>query len=108
MDASLPMAVEGCGLNAADLGAQADRYRRLGARARRVERAGLELRVVFGGTVEAGLVEETIQVERGCCSFFSLEYDRAARRLTIAVTGDDHASALDAVEAAIRRGAARG
>jgi hypothetical protein len=45
-------------------------------------------------------------VERQCCSFFTLGYDQALRRLTISVADPARATALDAVHRAVSAGRA--
>jgi hypothetical protein len=97
----LPMAVAGCGLDDAALTEQLTRYRRLGAGAAVTRRSPLELAVDFAAAPDRGLLDTTIEVERGCCSFFALEYDKAARRLTVAVADPEHRTALDAIQAAL-------
>jgi hypothetical protein len=47
--------------------------------------------------VPESLVETLIEVERGCCPFYELTWDRATRSLSIAVSASDHEPALDAI-----------
>jgi hypothetical protein len=42
-----------------------------------------ELRVFFGPGVDAALVDEVVETERGCCSFLRVEYDADERLLRI-------------------------
>jgi hypothetical protein len=102
----LPMAVAGCGLDQAALTEQLTRYRRLGAGAAVTRRSPLELVVDFAAEPDRGLLDTTMQVERGCCSFFALDYDEAARRLTVAVADPERQGALDAIQAAVSTRAA--
>jgi hypothetical protein len=95
------MAVDGCGLDDPGLRDQLDRYRRLGQRAATVERTGLELVVVFELPVDDGLLEETLAVERGCCSFFSIGYIPDRQRLSIAVPDAARVPALEAIRSAL-------
>jgi hypothetical protein len=43
-------------------------------------------------------------VERGCCPFFELAWDRASRRLKIEVPDGDHAPAMEAIVSALGAG----
>ena len=95
------MALAGCGLDEAALAEQLTRYRRLGAGAVVTRRSPLELAVDFGAEPDRGLLDTTIKVERGCCSFFALQYDEAARRLTVAVADPERRAALDGIQAAL-------
>jgi hypothetical protein len=52
--------------------------------------------IAFSADVDTDLLQETIAIERGCCSFFLLEYDTSERRLLIAI---DDASREDALKA---------
>ena len=96
-DMSHELPIAQCGLDAAGLAAQRDRYRRLAGSVTGFER-GEGLVVQFAPDVEAALVDETLAVERRCCPFFRLEYDRSARRLAIGVDDDEQRPALDALQ----------
>jgi hypothetical protein len=96
------MAATGCTLSAADLAAQLDRYQRLGKTALRVEERELALVIFFATSVDRDLLQETILVERGCCSFFTLDYDESARRLSIAVDNSESAEVLRPLLSALR------
>jgi hypothetical protein len=93
--------VSGCGLDAGGLDAQLDRYRELGRYIARAERRPLSFVVYFAGDVPRVLLERTLEVERGCCSFFGIAYDAGSGRLEIAIPDEQHAHALDAVAAAL-------
>jgi hypothetical protein len=99
----LPMAIAGCGLDAAGLREQADRYRRLGAVASGTERVELKLTLQFAAAPEPALLEETIKVERGCCSFFEIAYDEPRRRLSLAVADPSRRAALDPIQRLLER-----
>jgi hypothetical protein len=98
----LPMAIADCGLDQAALQEQLGRYRRLGAQAEVARPSPLALSVDFVHEPDPELVHTTIAVERGCCSFFALDYVRERRRLTVSVADPERAPALDAIEAALR------
>ncbi len=96
-----PMAILDCTLPAADLEAQIDRYRRLGANATAIEHDHLRLLITFGPTLDDQLLKQTIAVERECCSFFTLDYNAAQRRLSVVVDDPGRAGALDAIRIAV-------
>jgi hypothetical protein len=97
----LPMALGSCSLDETALAEQLGRYRRLGAGAVVTRRSPHELAVDFATQPDHGLLQTTIEVERGCCSFFALDYDESARRLTVAVADPERRTALDAIQAAL-------
>ena len=96
------MAVVGCGLDQGALQEQLERYRRLGEGATVTRSSADELTVRFVAEPDPGLLRATLAVERGCCSFFALDYAPADRRLSIAVADPERRPALDAIEAALR------
>ncbi len=98
----LPMAPASCTLDDGGLGAQLDRYRRLGGTAVSIEDGDARLVITFGVDVDTDLLNETVAVERGCCSFFTLDYDARARRLSIAIDDPARADALAALLSALR------
>ena len=81
----LPMAIADCGLDPAALRAQVERYRVLGALAKVRRRSAFELTAQFPADPDPGLLRATIETERECCSFFTLDYAPRDRRLTVAV-----------------------
>lgn len=97
------MMIADCGLDEGALAAQVERYRRLGAQAAAVHRSPLELTVQFATEPEPELLRTTLEVERGCCAFFALDYAEADRRLTVSVPDPTRAGALDAIQAALTR-----
>ena len=86
-----------CSLDAADQAAQLERYRMLGRHAAEVEHEPGRVVVRFFDDPPAGLLERTLEVERGCCPFLDIEYEPAARRLVIAVEDPDRNRDLDAI-----------
>ena len=98
---ALPMAPDGCTLDAGGLGEQVDRYRRLGAAAIAVQDGDAGLVITFGVDVDVDLLHQTIAVERGCCSFFTLDYDPSLRRLSIGVDDPARADALATLASAL-------
>jgi hypothetical protein len=97
----LPMVIADCGLDAAALQQQAARYRELGTRAVVRRESALELTVRFAADPDRELLDVTLEIERECCAFFTLEYAAADRRLTVAVSDPARTGALDEIEAAL-------
>lgn len=100
------MAIADCALPPAQLQEQTDRYRRLAASAIAVEQHDLRLEITFSPALDEDLLHKTLQVERECCSFFTLDYDAPARRLCVGVSDAGRSGALDAVRAALSGGLA--
>jgi hypothetical protein len=98
----LPMAPEGCTLDDRRFDEQLDRYRRLDSTAISIEDGDAGLVIVFGAGVDLNLLDETVAVERGCCSFFTLDYDASTRRLSIGIDDPARADALAALASALR------
>ena len=96
------MAPAGCTLDDSGLGEQLDRYRRLGADGASASTTAVRrLEITFGADVDVDLLCETIAIERGCCSFFTLDYDASERRLSIGI--DDPARGDALASAAVAR-----
>ena len=92
----LPMAPS-CALDESGLRSQLDRYRQAGRHARVIERTPRSLVVDLDESVDAGLVAETVAVERECCPFFAFAWEPARRRLTVSVSQAEREPALDAI-----------
>ncbi len=90
-----------CALDAAGASAQLSRYRRAGAGAVVLERTPRRLSVRLIDSVPEELVHELVEIERECCSFFALDWDRNVRQLTIAVSRSEEEPALDAIACAL-------
>jgi hypothetical protein len=91
--------VVGCGLDDAALAVQLDRYRTLSAHVAAAHRSPSALRVEFAPAVDRELLEETVALERGCCSFFAIDLD--GNRLSISVADPAHEPALAALADAL-------
>jgi hypothetical protein len=96
----LPMAPSGCALDREQLAEQIARYRRLSANVLEIERHGLRARVRFDGGLQTELLDQAVIIERGCCRFFTLDYDGSTRVLTIA-TDPDHRDGLSTLLTAL-------
>ena len=97
----LPMAIADCGLDADAFQEQVARYRALGAGAVIERRSALELTAQFAADPDLELLRATIETERECCSFFTLDYAPGDRRLTVAVSDPARSGALDEIQAAL-------
>jgi hypothetical protein len=98
----LPVARASCALTDGALAKQLERYRRLGATAASVIQRDLGLVIRFEPGIDLALLGETIAIERGCCGFFTLDYDAANRQLSITVDDRDRLDALGALASAMR------
>jgi hypothetical protein len=91
----LPLAPANCGLDAAALRAQDERYAQLGKHLATASRGPQELVAQFDADVDRALLAETVKVERGCCSFLTIELED--RRLRIAADDPAQAAAIAAI-----------
>ena len=90
-----------CRLDLTGLRAQRERYRRLGRQVERTERLHRRLEVHFTAALDRALLDETLEIERGCCPFFALAYHPRRRELVITVDDPAHDPALDALRHAL-------
>jgi hypothetical protein len=90
-----------CSLDAAGLRTQSERYRALGEHVAASEREPQALTVRFDDGVDLDLLLETVEVERGCCTFFQLAPDVERRELVVAVADRERVPALDAIAGAL-------
>jgi arsenite methyltransferase len=97
-----PSSTPDCKLDSDQLGVQLGRYRGLARHVLSVERRPGEVVAHFGDDPPAGLVEQTLEVERRCCPFIHAAYHRAARRLTLTVKNIDQEPTLDVLYDALR------
>jgi len=96
-----PMNAAACTLDAGERAVQLERYRALARRAAEVEHEPGRVVVRFFDDPPAGLLERTLEVERGCCPFFDIEYEPVSRRLVIAVEDPNRDPDLDAIARAV-------
>jgi hypothetical protein len=80
-----------------ELREQLGRYRTAGGGAEVLVWDNRRRVIRVAASVPDSLVERLIEVERVCCPFFELSWDARGRYLTISVTDDNHAPALDAI-----------
>ena len=97
-----------CTLDPNALHQQLERYRTIGRTAAAVEHESGRVVVRFADEPPSALIERTLEVERGCCPFFEIDYDPAARRLAISVDQPDRRPGLDAIAHALTEARATG
>jgi hypothetical protein len=90
-----------CSLGADDLAAQLERYRAIGRLAAEVEHEPGRVVVRLADDPPSALIRRTLEVERGCCPFFEIDYDPVTRRLAISADHPDHRPGLDAITRAL-------
>ena len=90
-------------LDAGGRAVQLERYRALARHAAEVEHEPGRVVVRFFDNPPTGLLERTLEVERGCCPFFDIEYEPVGRRLVIAVEDPNRDPDLDALAHALTR-----
>ena len=90
-----------CSLDLDGLVAQRERYERIGENVVGVRRSPRSLSVELSQAVDVALVEEALRIERECCPFFELGFDSKTRVLTVVVSSDEHAPALEAIAFAL-------
>ena len=86
-----------CSLDAVGERRQRDRYAEIGDAVLAYGRTDTRLVAQLAAGVDAELVEETLAIERECCSFFQLAYDPGTRELSVGVDDAAKAPALDAI-----------
>jgi SAM-dependent methyltransferase len=86
-----------CTMDKAERAEQLERYRTLARHTAEVEHEPGRVVVRFSDDPPTGLLERAMEVERGCCPFFDIQYEPVSRRLVIAVEDPDRAPALDAL-----------
>ncbi len=96
----LPMALSGCELDDRQLAEQLSRYRQLSGSVLGVQRQSSTARILFTKDVDTLLLQETLAIERGCCGFFTLDYEPSERVLSIGTDGS-HADALSVLLSAL-------
>lgn len=93
----LPMVAPSCSLSDPELRDQLARYRVVGDGAEVLERSARRLAIALDESTPEQLVQRVLEVERECCPFFELSWDRPSRCLTISVSAVDREPALDAI-----------
>ena len=99
--AASPIRLTAAGWTRAACGSQSDRYRALGDHVAASQREPQALTVRFDDDVDLDLLLETVEVERGCCTFFELAPDVQRRELVVSVADRERVPALDAIATAM-------
>jgi ubiquinone/menaquinone biosynthesis C-methylase UbiE len=90
-----------CSLDAGDRALQLERYSALGRHAAEVDHEPGRVVVRFFDDPPTRQLELALEVERGCCPFFDVQYDPVGRRLEIVVEDPDRDRDLDAIAHAL-------
>jgi len=90
-----------CTLDPAELHEQLARYRAIGRLAATVEHEPGRVVVRFADDPPSDVIECTLEVERGCCPFFDIDYDHATQRLAISVDHPRRRPSLDSIAHAL-------
>jgi hypothetical protein len=98
--------VTACSLGEAELREQLAGYASAGLDSEVLVREGRRRVIRISSDVPESVILRLIEVERGCCPFFTMSWDGASRRLAIDVPDRDHEPALEAIVTAL--GAAPG
>jgi hypothetical protein len=80
-----------------ELGEQLKRYRAIREGGEVIQRNRRTLVIRVAAAVPEILVDRLVEVERACCPFFTLSWDRASRCLAISVSAREEEPALDAI-----------
>ena len=89
-----------CALDERALAEQLGRFTRIREHALWAGRQRGEVTVVLDHDLDDALLQETLEVEAGCCPFLGLIWDEQARELTI-VSRDADEPILDRIAAAL-------
>ena len=96
-------AAPACRLDESGLRDQLERYGQISGHVDAVEREPRRVVVRFAADLPRDRLEEALAVERGCCPFIGVDYDPAARLLTLTIDQAAHDPALDALADALSR-----
>jgi hypothetical protein len=97
----LPVAPAACSLDAGGQAEQGARYEALADSIESLDVVPGRVAVRLGAGLDRTLLAETIEVERGCCPFLTIDYDEGARTLTIDADSE-HQAVLDGIAASLR------
>ena len=96
----LPLA---CSLNETEMAAQRARYAVVARHVQSLASGERSLRARLDETLDGAVLRELIDVERECCPFFEIGYDATERVLSVSVSTEGHAPALQAIAHSLRR-----
>jgi len=95
----LPLA---CSLDETAMAAQRARYAVVARHVQSLASGELSLKARIDETLDGAVLRELIEVERECCPFFEIGYDAAERLLSVSVSSEEHAPALQAIAHVLR------
>jgi hypothetical protein len=98
---------QGCSLLPSELDAQRGRAAALRGAVEGIDRRAGVLSIRFARSVDRASVDELVAVERECCSFFAIDYDRRGRVLRVETEDARRQPALDAFASFFVTGEAR-
>lgn len=86
-----------CKLPLPELRAQRERYRTLSQWVDVLDRAPGRLQLHFSDDVDERLLDQTLDIERGCCTFLTIAHHPEEHQVTIGVSDPSQDPALDAL-----------
>jgi hypothetical protein len=86
-----------CRLDAAGMREQRARYANLAGSVTSYRRKADVLEIEFDDGLQIDMLEQLIAVERECCPFFRLSFDREGKRLRVTVDDPEMLPALEAI-----------
>jgi hypothetical protein len=95
----LPLA---CSLDETEMAAQRARYGVVARHVLSLAHGDRALRARLDESLDGAVLRELIEVETGCCPFFDIQFDAAARLLSVSVASEEHEPALQAIAYALR------
>src|SRR4051794_33136339 len=91
-----------CSLDETGMAAQRARYAVLARHVESLAQGERLLKARLDETLDGTVLRELIEVERECCPFFEIGYDAGDRLLSVSVSSDEHAPALQAIAHSLR------
>jgi hypothetical protein len=95
----LPLA---CSLNETEMAVQRARYAVVARHVQSLASGERSLRARLDESLDGAVLQELIEVERRCCPFFAIDFDAGERMLSVSVSTDEHAPALQAIAHSLR------
>ena len=91
-----------CSLDETAMAAQRARYAVVARHVQSLASGERSLKARIDETLDGAVLRELIEVERECCPFFEIGYDAAERLLSVSVSSEEHAPALQAIAHVLR------
>jgi hypothetical protein len=93
-----------CSLDETEMAAQRARYAVVARHVESLASGERSLKARLDEWLDGAVLRELIEVERDCCPFFEIGYDPSDRVLSVSVSTDEHAPALQAIAHSLRAG----